>query len=535
MVRRQRAWRRTPSAEQRSLVAAAVALAGIEPLPGVDRIAALRDAFDLAVPASLPTLAPLAFSSDRAVAVVAEAGVRRLLGAMQSWEYAALDRELRTSTLREDVTLGSLTGTANRARDPGVLLGIAACHPDGRVRMSALQSADHWNVDVPLGLLLVRLDDWVLPVRRLARRRVLARLDLENVPALVAALPLMERLAGRRRVQKDKALRWIEQLLRDATARSGLWRGLESEEVAVQRSTISLLVEATDIDVLRMLVASTRRDPFVARTAADAVIATLESVPDELLRSRVGQVRVRALLALSEPPTPEGLGALRSALMDPLRSVREVAVFHLRKRGATHIAARYREAAEVAGRSRRIAVLGLGETGSATDIPLLTGLLSRDHDPSLARAALGSICRLDPKGQVELLLAHLDDPRPGVSREARTALQASRRVASPEALWGIVQTAENTHGSRNAFRVLARARLWQSAAYLLRGADHTDPWIAAHAAQALERWGAGRSASVPPISSQERQAVETALAGRGRGVPERIAARMRDMLAAAPA
>ncbi len=527
---RQKAWRRRIPSGARPIVDAAVELALMEPLPGMAdrRMDALRRAFALDVPATLPRLAPLVFAPQEEVAGLAEVETERLIATMKSWEFAALDRELRlwASPLRDVVGMVDLTRAVRRSSRQPLLLGLASCHPDGRVRATAMHTAEQWDVDLPLPFTLVRLDDWVQPVRRLARGRVLQRLGLEHVPQLVAALPLMEALAARRRVARDKTLRWVEQLLRDPAARSSLWEGLASDETAVRRSCVELLAESDDVDLVRMLeVACSDPDPVIAGRAADAVLAGVTGVPDALLASPNAPVRARALLRAATLPPAESLGPLQAALLDPRRSVREIAVHHLREGGAEGIAARYKAViARADGERRRAAIAGLGETGEPGDGEVLLPFLELEVPPGTSRAAVSALARLDTRGRSALFVDLLDDPRRGVSREATRALLSPRAVVPEPRLWELVTEAKTAHGSRNAFRIVARGGRWRRVARMLVGADSTDPWIAQQALAGLERWcGASIAYGQVPASKTDAALVDAALKGRGRGVPERIA------------
>ena len=538
MRRRQKAWRRRIPAGAGPIVDAAVELVLMEPLPGLlpnRRMDAVRRAFGLDTPATLPRLAPLVFANDPAIAAFAESETARIMAGMRSWEFAALDRELRGtfSVLGRVVDMVSLARKARASERRALLLGIASCHRDGRVRATAMHTAEQWSVDLALPFTLLRLDDWVRPVRRLARSRVLDRMGLEHVPELVETLPLLEALAARKRVQTDKTLRWIEQLLRDPAARSGLWGGLDSDETAVRRSCLQLLVESGDVDLVRMLeIASTSADPILAGGAADAVLAHVTGVPDALLSSPSAQVRARALVRVASLPPVDSLRPLQAALLDPRRSVREVAVHHLRKGGAAGIESRYREVLERGeGERLRAAIGGLGETGDRADVARLVPFLAPDSRPRTARAALAAIARLDPRGQGELFLTHLDDPRRGVSREATRALLSPRSTVPEPRIWALVQSAATAHGSRNAFRVVARGSRWTRVARMLVGADSTDPWIAEHARVGLARWCRSSAAyGQVPAPAPVAALVDAALAGRGRGVPERVARVVRTTL-----
>jgi hypothetical protein len=543
MANRQKAWRLPIPPGARAIVDGAVELALMDPPPGMPAVAALnavRRAFELDIPATLPTLAPLMFAGDWTVAAAAEEGTERLLDSMQSWEFAALDRELRApyGPLSRVVDLASLPALVRRSTRQGLLIGIASCHREGRVRAAALHTAEQWDVEPGLLFTLLRLDDWVLPVRRLARARILERLTIAHVPELIPALPLMEALARRRRVKQDKALGWVEHLLRDDDAREALWAGLASPETAVRRSCLGLLAESPDVDLVRMLdVATQPGDPVLAGRAADAVLARIQGLPQTLLVSPSAAVRVRAVVRAASLPPTESLRPLQAALFDPRRTVREVAIHHLRAGGAERIEARYRAVVdEGEGQALQAAVAGLGETGGREDIPRLVQLLAPDVAPTLAATALAAIARLDPRGQGDLFVTHLDDPRRGVSREARTALLSSRSVAPEERIWELVVNASTDHGSRNAFRIVARGTRWRRVARMVAGARSTDPWIVQYALAGLERWcrGSARYGQVP-IGARDAELVEAALKGRGRSVPGEIVTVVRATLALARA
>jgi hypothetical protein len=104
-------------------------------------------------------------------------------------------------------------------------------------------------------------------------------------------------------------------------------------------------------------------------------------------------------------------------------------------------------------------------------------------------------------------VALLGDAAPGVSREARTALEDHAVGISAEPLWTAFEGTPFLHAKRNLLAVMARLSRWESLPCLVRACGVREQTVARTARSALERWLAGYNRtffSRPTPSQRER-------------------------------
>ncbi|MEW6582776.1 MAG: hypothetical protein AB1416_08450 [Actinomycetota bacterium] len=296
-------------------------------------------------------------------------------------------------------------------------LALAAMGPDGYLREQAVAHADP-TVPLWLKLCLIRASDWVPQV---AQAAVLRLQDVDAV-ALVCALPLASRVAGRGRgtalrehldealgsesgkaalvdaavrgAGEQSRLAWFELLRRHAEAAAEHFdAGLRHPDVRVREHALN------HVD---RLAESARRD-----------------VLSRLARDPVGRIRADALSKLFELEAPTSAG-LEPHLEDRSALVRGLAQRWLRRAGGDP-AERYRSLATRG--PTRWNVAGLAETGTADDTPILESLLANPSD-AIRTAALTGLARLDRERSLEVAWAALDDASSRVSRTAIAILMA---------------------------------------------------------------------------------------------------------------
>ncbi|MEO0324904.1 MAG: hypothetical protein AAF447_18215 [Myxococcota bacterium] len=311
--------------------------------------------------------------------------------------------------------------------DDALLLGLVAGHPSGYVRAEAVERLPDAG-DEALPWLLLRCVDWVGPVRTRALWHTRQLLERAGPDALLDVLPLARRL-------RNFARRDVQPLADELDARAG---ALPDEPLTA---------------ALRPIAGRSPRAAERRRVLAEVLIAQGQLSPDQrklLLASGDLQLRRRVLRAL--PRAPEYLGeferglgdasgqirrlclealvatqgpsssapALRRYLTDVVRSVREVARFHLREADAGFDARSY-YLAELARRPfSRGVVAGVGDVGRPGDWEALVPAL--DGPPRAAREALTSLRHLDRRATREVRLMMVDDARPTVSRAAARGL-----------------------------------------------------------------------------------------------------------------
>ncbi|MBD0319474.1 MAG: HEAT repeat domain-containing protein, partial [Gemmatimonadetes bacterium] len=132
------------------------------------------------------------------------------------------------------------------------------------------------------------------------------------------------------------------------------------------------------------------------------------------------------------------------------------------------------------------ALAGLGETGSADDVPLVEPYLSA-RSAATRRAAVGALAQLAPEAAVPHFLRALADGNPGVSKAARTALAPRAGRAGSAELWRLASEGGAEHVRRNALVLIAALGKWESIGWLLR-ACVLDDEVSGVAAGLVRRW-----------------------------------------------
>ncbi|MEV4948635.1 hypothetical protein [Streptomyces sp. NPDC053755] len=363
----------------------------------------------------------------------------------------AIDRPARRVTWAWDAPLPSVDLSRRRVHPapPETEVALALCHPDGRIRQAALRRAK--GLPALLPLIAIRCADWVEPVRADARSLLRAALPGVGHEGIVALAAVVLRISGRQRA--DVALDLMETALAAGPA-STLDAVLASGDRAVRRLGHRLAAERGLFSPARLAsIAATDEDVVVQDLCASGVLAAVDvttgdDVLHPLLRSPYPRVRSAGVTALRRA---ERHDEAEPFLTDRSALVRACARYVLRKAG-TDAAPLYR--ALCAGPDVAPgAPIGLAECGSREDADLLWPLTRHPRDGVRARAVAG--LRLLETVDPARLTVLLDDPAPGVVREAAGALVPWAHRLCPAELTERLAADRPRHVRAGAFRLLA--------------------------------------------------------------------------------
>ncbi|MEU1095274.1 hypothetical protein, partial [Streptomyces sp. NPDC005877] len=262
---------------------------------------------------------------------------------------------------------GASLPTVTWRRKPGETeLALALCHPDGRIRATALDHTD----DHPalLALVIIRCADWAEPVRERARA-----LLAETPPHRLAAHAALTLRVGRRRRGGFAQERLTEALRTGPATQTEALLG--SGDRATARLAYRVAVERRLLPAERLAQTAARhRDVAVQDLCAEAAVATLgegssnrfTEVVVPLLGSRQSRIRsagVTALRRTGRHADAEPYLGDRSAV------VRACARWVLRQ-GSIDPVPLYR-ALCADPEAQPPAVVGLGECGAREDVDLV--------------------------------------------------------------------------------------------------------------------------------------------------------------------
>ncbi|MFE0516816.1 hypothetical protein [Streptomyces sp. NPDC058964] len=386
-------------------------------------------------------------------------------------------------------------------------LALALCHRDGRIRHRALGlAAGHREL---LPLVVLRCADWAPPVRERARKRLAEALDAENAVRLT---PLMLRIGNRSR--GDFAVAMVGDLL-SRTPMERFAALLTGPDRAVRRFAHRLAVEDGRLSPAELARVAARDDDAVVQSlCAEAALAAVadggagEDVLEPLLAARSPRTRSAGVTALRRLGRP---GRATGFLADPAGLVRACARYVVRQHGTDPLPW-YRDRCAGPGDPALPpgAVIGLAECGSRADAALLWPLL--DHQAAAVRArAVAGLRALDVT-DVPRMRALLDDPAPGVVREATVALLPSAALLPEEWLAERLGVTRPRCVRVSAYRLLdARGGVVRLRA-AVRALDDPDERLRTRAEQTVRR----RWHHAPYATAAEAEV--TALLAHGRGL-----------------
>ncbi|MFG2466723.1 hypothetical protein ACGFXB_14880 [Streptomyces canus] len=385
-------------------------------------------------------------------------------------------------------------------------LALALCHRDGRIRERALGEVAGRPELLPL--VVIRCADWAGPVRDRARTRWAEAVTVENAVALA---PLALRIGVRYR--GDFAVGLIDEVLRSAD-REALLPLLTHADRTVRRFAHRLAVEEGFLSPAELARSAARdEDTVVQGLCAEAALAALaegdagdadDDVLEPLLAARNPRARSAGVTALRRAGRGERAVGF---LADRAAVVRACARYVVRQSGGEPVEWYRRRCAEAGDAALSAGtVSGLAECGDRSDAEVLWELTSH-RDPVVRARAVGGLRTLDVL-DVRRLRALLDDPAPGVVREATLALVPSARMLDDGWLLErlAVERARETRVS--AFRLLnaygGLVRLRAAVALVGDPDDRLRHW----ARQSVLRWRP--TVEVPPASAEVGELLEQA-------------------------
>ena len=400
-------------------------------------------------------------------------------------------------------------------------------HPDGRIRETTILKLAQWSDGAELPYLLVRLNDWVAPVRDAARAALLARLYPDYARHFIHDLALVLRLSTCGRDDHAPFVDAVLGLLRRAECREALAGGLADPDRLVRRACFRLLAGADATVPEEVLERALQdADPLIrlwaAREARDRLDrrAFLDWLP-HLMRERFMPVRREALLGLVEKAPDMAPAALRSAMLDSHASIRDLARHLIGKIENLDFRAFYLEASRSGSPDiLSVAIAGLGDTGIRTDAVAVEPFL--DHPVTkVRRAAIRAVGRLDADAYVGGLLGALEDYRPSVSHAAREALQDRPHLLVGRLLWEILVRGRHAHVRQDALALIAGLGKWTSIPLLVRACGDADPLIVDRAKTHVAAWLARFNRSfIPPTAEEQRNLTEALKSARSALTPE---------------
>ncbi len=439
-------------------------------------------------PTAIEWLGDAAGGGDAALA----GHVAVLMREVPETKWIELDRALRSPWL----TPGGARRLASH--EPAIaveLLGIATMSADGFTRQTALELLAQLGHARAVPYVLLRLGDWVEPVRASALsavRVVLGGASPEVVDALLDHHRLIQRLPRVERVDLRGVHDEILALLYSSAAREIVTGGLLGSGALRRRFCYAVLGDAVLADERLTRRALLDHDPAVRRWLARRVAGMPDAAPKHVIERLLGDpsATVAATMIRSLPRTLllEHAEALRECALADARPTRVAARFVLRDIDGFDAAeaARTKLDGSPIERVRPGWVATLGEVGVAGDAPRVAMLLA-SHRARVREAALTALGRLSPGEAVARAAAMLGDTSGRVRRAAVAILVRSPRDECRHSVAKVLQFG-TAPARAAAIAVLATLPAWEPMPYLLDGVLDDDELVRLRAWQNIDAW-----------------------------------------------
>ena len=474
----------------------------------------LREIGELGEPMAIPSIVPFLMNDHISTARAASRAVYQLMRRLVPSHLIHLDQEMRQRSPYlspqwsrwHDLKPEELNRFISLWEEPWMILGLASFHANGYVRQAAVEKLTHCSDGRELPFLLIRLNDWVQPIRSTVKHSFSRRIVPDYAPHFVTNLALVFNLLERGRDGHRQFVESVLSLIKRPECSDALFAGLKSTDRFVSRRCFELITEVLGVDVRVIIEQGLRTQDTMIRLWAARKARSIyqgDTLAELLLvmrRDRFVPVRMEALSAYVEEFPEEAPPRLRAALLDDHVAMRELAQYQLRKAGNFDFSAFYRDSISNERHSLYAAISGSGETGSAKDVHLISPFVSHPS-PKVRRAAVQALNRLDGKAYIELLLDSLTDDVPSVSHAARDALKPRVPLIQPIQLWQAFSQSTSSHTKRAALFLIARLPKWESIPMLVRACADSDERVAGAAREHVGRWmwRYNRSFSQPSI------------------------------------
>lgn len=479
---------------------------------------------------------------QRFVASTDSAEVHQLMSELSPLDLAALDQRVRGHDsygyyVSQDWHNLRPSDVARLARSSFVvsLVGLTSFHYSGYVRQASVEELARQQVGRELPFLLIRLNDWVSQVRDVASTAVRARLEPPYAVHFLANMALVVRLRNCGRVDR-KFVEEVCALLKRPECSDVLQSGMTSTDKAIRRISFQLSAEADPSTRNAIIRAVMTDSDAVARSWAvrhflpDVTPDELPSVIEPMLSDRFMPVRRDALWAVATKRPDLAAEPLRRALLDGHISMRETARQFLSVAGVADARSFYMDVTERGPETKRCAAIcGLGETGSASDVGLLSPFLVSSL-PQLRRAAVYAVGKLNVEGCLTELTRLLSDTKASVSREALKALLPRVRRVPLSDLEGLLAYDPKLHVRRNALTLILHVEKWKKLPALLNASADVDAKIAELAARGLRDWFFNYNRSFAEPTREDFNSIEASLRKVEAKLPLESAAELRDCL-----
>ncbi len=432
------------------------------------------------------------------------------------WEYGWY-----AGSAWNNLKTSEVAGVAEASGQPdAAVLGLLSFHQNGYIREEAVKQLSPITSGTELPFLLIRQNDWVEPISKLAQAHVEKRLTTEYVEhftrniEIVAHLPEFGRndlsattdaMFGQLLLAKhDELLKTTLKTCGRSTVRRLIKRGLELLGDQAERLA-QYGMEADDV-ITRLWCAR-----YLLNVAPDDKLA------DQLLADVFAPIRREAYQAKAERNQHAATEVWKQAAFDRSIGNRDFARFHLRKSGEVDIHQLYLENLSTNPDSLP-ALAGVSEFAREEDTGLLRQYLQHKY-PNRRKMAVAGLARVLGEEMAAELVNLLKDESPAVAKQAEKCLKEMTPAIDCQQLFVVLENSPTDSGRHAILRLFYEMGKWRSLPWFIRSVGLGNPFINEHAEGFAYDWLVSNSVFTKP-SEDERKATQNAYREVSQSIPE---------------
>lgn len=385
------------------------------------------------------------------------------------------------------------------------VLVFASFNPNGYIREHAVELLVSYEKTLPF--ILLRLNDWVYPVRQAALTGLSKKIEGSSDEDVIEALPFIEKLRKSKRCQYDTINSMIMEKLNSQN--TIIKNGLMSEDIRTRRFCVSVLPHLEKVDNTMLLThLKSEKDPFLRRMVFQSLLNSnidIEKLSEKMLTDKYPPNRILALQSLNNEKSPLAFDAAGTMLLDKNTQVRTLARnIILEKDSGIDFHLFYIDNLEA---KTPVSLYGLGETGISKDCRLIVHFLT-DNRISVIRAAMTALMRLDPETFLPRIITMLSSEHDGIVKTAALLIKKCSGYGFEEIL-EILKNTKSENAKIQCALLLFIAPKWKSLIYILIliGSDYKK--LDDLCQMQIVRWIFTYNRSYAVLSEAERQTIRT--------------------------
>lgn len=344
---------------------------------------------------------------------------------------------------------------------------LGTFHPSGYYREKCLEELSQSKNSLPY--LLLRLNDWVLPVRKKAFSCCMARVSAASFEEILNSCIVLEKLQRSSRYESQDfsiVIRNIAKRLRELIQEVDV-KAVVKYDFHVRKAFYKFVITNDLINFEQMSNLLEQEPHGNCKTLLICALlsykeCSMEQV-DRYLENKSACVRRKALEYKYEVlhDTWEGL---ENKLLDESMGIREYAAFILNKHTDLDIGEFYRK--HLQDENPKTAISGLADRGGKDDWKLLIPFL--DHGAErILRNTITALSRFDAYDGYETFWNYLKDDRVVVVKAAYMAIRRKDYYYGAECVYRSLAESKGGVAEKYYLRLLLKERSWDRLPYLL--------------------------------------------------------------------